>query len=82
MRSGSVALQRTAAEQCQWFVKHGAGEIILQSVDRDGLRQGMDLENIVGLARDLPLPLIALGGAGNLEHLSKAIEAGASAAAS
>lgn len=69
-------------EYCKRLEDAGVGEIILQSVDRDGCRQGYDLSLISQLAPKLGLPLIALGGAGEYEHLSKAINAGASAAAS
>jgi cyclase len=60
----------------------GAGEIILQSVDRDGTRQGMDLALIDRLSHALDVPVIALGGAGHLHHLAQGLRAGASAAAS
>jgi cyclase len=60
----------------------GAGEIILQSVDRDGTRQGMDLATVGALAQNLSVPLVALGGAGDLGHLALALASGASAVAS
>lgn len=64
------------------IVAAGAGEIILQSIDRDGVRGGMDLDAITAAATALSVPLIALGGAGEVAHLDAAIAAGASAAAS
>ena len=60
----------------------GVGELILQSVDRDGTRSGMDVEGIAAVAPGLPVPVIALGGAGELAHLEAATAAGADAAAS
>jgi len=60
----------------------GAGEIVLQSVDRDGLRKGMDLGLIDDVAHKLVVPLVALGGAGDLSHLAMALRSGASAVAS
>ncbi len=60
----------------------GVGEVILQSVDNDGARTGMDLATIAALAPTLPVPVIALGGAGDVEHMNAAIHAGADAAAS
>jgi cyclase len=60
----------------------GAGEIILQSIDRDGSRQGYDLDLIRDVASAARVPVVALGGAGELEHLAAGIAAGASAAAS
>lgn len=68
-------------QHCDNVVAAGAGEIVLQSVERDGSRQGYDLELIRAAAR-LSVPVIALGGAGGLEHLMQGIEAGAAGAAS
>ncbi len=60
----------------------GVGEIILQSVDRDGMRQGMDTNLISKVSAAVSIPLIALGGARDVEDLEDALSAGASAAAS
>ena len=57
----------------------GAGEILLTSMDRDGTAAGYDLELIAAVARAVSVPVIASGGAGGLEHLPPAIEAGADA---
>lgn len=59
----------------------GAGEILLNSVERDGTRQGFDLELITRASSHIDVPIIAIGGAGELLHLKQAIQAGASAAA-
>jgi len=59
----------------------GAGEIMITSMDRDGLMKGMDLVMIKEVADSISLPLIACGGAGNLEHLQAAERSGASAIA-
>jgi cyclase len=64
------------------MVAAGAGEIILQSIDLDGARTGMDLDAIAACAGPLSAPVIALGGAGTVEHMHAAIGAGAAAAAS
>jgi imidazole glycerol-phosphate synthase subunit HisF len=61
----------------QWESR-GAGEIILNSVDRDGTRQGMDVQFIRDASEAIDIPLVAVGGAGNIEHLREALEAGAS----
>lgn len=60
----------------------GVGELILQSADHDGARTGMDVEAIAAIAPGLSVPVIALGGAGDVTHLAAAITAGADAAAS
>jgi cyclase len=59
----------------------GAGELVLNSVDRDGMMEGFDLELIREISHAVSIPVIASGGAGNLAHLKQAIEAGASAVA-
>lgn len=60
-------------------VAAGAGEVVLNSVDRDGTMQGMDLDIISEAAAALPVPLIAVGGASSLQDIKAAVDAGASA---
>ncbi|QCX27199.1 imidazole glycerol phosphate synthase subunit HisF [Nocardioides jishulii] len=57
----------------------GAGEILLNSMDADGTRDGFDLEIIRAVRREVNIPVIASGGAGSLEHFSPAVDAGADA---
>lgn len=57
----------------------GAGEILLNSMDADGTRDGFDLELIRAVRREVSIPVIASGGAGALEHFPPAVEAGADA---
>jgi cyclase len=59
----------------------GAGEILLQSIDRDGTGEGYDLELIHKVASRVQIPVIACSGVGMFEHYAKGIEAGASAVA-
>jgi cyclase len=61
-------------------VERGAGEILLTSIDADGTRNGYDLELTRAVARAVPVPVIASGGAGEAAHLAEAFEAGAEAA--
>lgn len=56
-----------------------AGEILMTSIDRDGMMNGYDLDMINALACKLDIPLIASSGAGSLEHCKQALDAGASA---
>jgi imidazole glycerol-phosphate synthase subunit HisF len=58
----------------------GAGEILLTSIDADGTRAGYDLELTGAVARAVPVPVIASGGAGEAAHLAEAFEVGAEAA--
>jgi cyclase len=57
-------------------VELGAGEVLLTSMDRDGTSDGYDIELTRAVADAVPVPVIASGGAGELEHLSEAIDAG------
>ncbi len=59
----------------------GAGELIVNSVDRDGTMDGYDLALIRTVASSVDIPVVACGGAGSLGDLAQAIEAGAAAAA-
>ncbi|MEA3029352.1 MAG: imidazole glycerol-phosphate synthase subunit HisF [Sphingomonadales bacterium] len=81
-RSGQSSLGLDPLDHARFLVEAGVGEIILQSIDRDGRRAGMDLEQIARMSPTLPVPLVALGGAGETGHLLAALDAGASAAAS
>ncbi len=54
----------------------GAGEILLTSWDEDGQQTGYDLELTRAISEAVPVPVIASGGAGNLEHLREAFDSG------
>ncbi|MGH2738893.1 MAG: imidazole glycerol phosphate synthase subunit HisF [Actinomycetota bacterium] len=54
----------------------GAGEILLTSIDRDGTGLGYDLELLGAVARAAPVPLVASGGAGRIEHFAEALGEG------
>lgn len=58
----------------------GAGELILNSIDRDGTMKGYDLSFIRKVSESISIPTICIGGAGNVEHLQEGLRAGASAA--
>ena len=58
----------------------GAGEILLTSMDADGTKAGFDLEVTGKISNMLKIPVIASGGAGNMEHIKEAFECGADAA--
>ena len=65
-----------AIEYAQEVVALGAGEILLTSMDRDGTRQGFDLPLTQAIADSVPVPVIASGGVGNLDHLVEGIRQG------
>jgi len=78
--SGQTSLK--PEQFCALLEDAGIGEIILQSIDCDGLRTGYDLDLIRRIVPGLTVPVVALGGAGTTHHLAAALQAGASAAAS
>jgi cyclase len=65
-----------AIEYAQEVVSLGAGEILLTSMDRDGTKQGFDLALTRAIADSVPVPVIASGGVGNLDHLVDGIREG------
>ena len=60
-------------------VERGAGEILLTSMDRDGTNAGYDLLLTSAVSEEVGVPVIASGGAGAVEHLTEALDAGADA---
>jgi imidazole glycerol-phosphate synthase subunit HisF len=65
----AVAFARTVAEK-------GAGEILLTSMDRDGTREGFNIPLTRAIADAVPIPVIASGGVGNLDHLVEGVREG------
>jgi cyclase len=65
-----------AVEYAREVVKLGAGEILLTSMDRDGTRQGFDIPLTRAIADAVPVPVIASGGVGDLDHLVEGIRDG------
>ena len=59
----------------------GAGEILLNAIDRDGTREGYDLELVRRVSEAVSIPVVVAGGAGEVRHFREATEAGASALA-
>ena len=59
----------------------GAGEILINSVDQDGMMAGYDLDLIRRVSALVDVPVVACGGAGTQEHLAAAVSSGASAVA-
>lgn len=68
-----------AIEYARDVVAHGAGEILLTSMDRDGAKTGYDLDLVRAVAEAVSVPVIASGGAGNVKHLVEGVQAGAAA---
>ena len=69
----------TGIDAVKWAVRAvelGSGEILLTSMDEDGQKRGYDLDLTRAISQATPVPVIASGGAGNLEHLYDALDAG------
>ncbi len=73
----------TGIDAVQWAQKmasYGAGEILLTSMDRDGTKSGFDLELTRAVSDAVPVPVIASGGVGNLQHLADGVTTGRASA--
>jgi cyclase len=77
---GRTPTGRDVVSWAREAVERGAGEILLTSMDRDGTNEGYDLDLTAAVSAAVGVPVIASGGAGELEHLSGALRAGADAA--
>jgi cyclase len=81
-RCGQTKIKQDPVSLAQELEKLGAGEIMINSIDHDGLMTGYDLKLIKSLTDAVRIPVIACGGAGSVEHFHQAVkEAGASAVA-
>jgi imidazole glycerol-phosphate synthase subunit HisF len=77
---GREATDLDAVEFAKLAEKNGAGEILLTSMDRDGTKEGYDIELTKKISSSLNIPVIASGGVGNLEHLKDGILNGGASA--
>ena len=74
--------QSAGIDAVEWAIRAaelGAGEILLNSMDADGTRDGFDLEMLRAVRAEVSIPVIASGGAGAADHFAPAVEAGADA---
>ncbi len=79
LAGGRTPTGRDVVEWAREAVERGAGEILLTSMDRDGTNDGYDLPLTAAVSEAVSVPVIASGGAGELEHLVQALAAGADA---
>ena len=73
----------TGLEAVEWarrMAEYGAGELLLTSMDRDGTKAGFDLELTRAIADAVPVPVIASGGVGTLDHLVEGVVQGRASA--
>jgi cyclase len=71
--------RNTGLDAVAWaseMARRGAGEILLTSMDRDGTKAGFDLELTLAVSEAVPVPVIASGGVGTLDHLADGIQRG------
>jgi len=76
---GRKSSDRDALDWAVEAVSRGAGEVLLNSIDADGTKDGFDVEMIRAVRALVDVPLVASGGAGSPEHFPPAVEAGADA---
>jgi len=72
--------ERTGFDVVEWAqrgVELGAGEILLTSIDREGTREGFDIELVAAVSRVVPVPVIASGGMGRLDDVATVVREGA-----
>ena len=81
VNGGRVPTGLEAVDWARRVESLGAGEIVLTCMDRDGTRDGYDLEITAAVSRAVGIPVVASGGAGRPEHLADAIEQGGADAA-
>lgn len=79
--NGRINTDIAPVEYAQSMEKAGVGEIIINSIDHDGMMDGYDYDLIREVSENVSVPVIACGGAGNLNDCCNAINSGASAAA-
>ena len=81
LNGGRVATETTALDWARKGVELGAGEILLTSMDQDGTKAGFALELTRQLAQALPVPVIASGGGGTMDHFKAVFREGLADAA-
>ena len=74
--SGSKSSKYSPKDFAKIIEENGAGEIIIQSINKDGTMSGYDLDLIKEISTTVTIPVVALGGAGNLEHMIEAYKKG------
>ena len=78
--SGTVNTKKNPVLFAQEVEAAGSGELILNSIDRDGTMKGYDLELVKGVTAAVNIPVVAAGGAGTLQHFQEAVTKGGASA--
>lgn len=71
-RNGTYPTRHTPEDFARLMEEKGAGELIIQSIDNDGMMNGYDIDLIQDISKAVSIPVICLGGAGNLQHMEQA----------
>jgi cyclase len=79
INSGSVSTKYNPVDYARHVESLGAGELLLQNIEREGSQSGYDLDVIERVSESIRIPVVAVGGASSLEHFRAAINRGASA---
>ncbi len=74
IKGGKEPTEREGLSWCKEAFDRGAGEILLTSIDHDGTRKGYNVDFLKILVESVSIPVIASGGAGNMEHFLQAFE--------
>lgn len=73
---GSKSTEYSPVEFAKLMERNGAGEIIIQAIEKDGMMEGYDIDLIKSVSTSVSIPVVALGGAGKLSHLTEAFQNG------
>lgn len=71
INNGTRSINYTPVDYARHIENKGAGEIVIQSISRDGMMNGYDINLIKKIAGAVNIPVVALGGAGNLQHMQE-----------
>jgi len=80
-KSGTKLINSSISDYIQSLIVNGAGEVILHFISNDGQMTGYDLDLLKNISKLIDVPIVVLGGAGNLQDFKLAVENGASAVA-
>jgi cyclase len=76
IRDGSVQTNVSPIEHAARMAEMGAGEIIINSIDRDGTMAGYDIHLIKSISETVDIPIVAIGGAGKVDDFARAVTEG------
>lgn len=76
IKNGNKSTHYSPVDFAKLMEEKGVGEIIVQSIERDGMMKGYDIDLIRKISESVSIPVISLGGAGNLKHLQQAYTEG------